>query len=220
MDTELIKVVQQAVRDGPTSASWIVILISLISAGLGAFLGSYLKRKGEHLATRDDFDELLLQIKAQTKVTEEIKQELSGKLWIAQKQWELKREIYKSVLEVIDETRSAMKKVDYKWGPVPFGASPDEAARLQENRQDSVEDARVRISRATRKLHHTAVFSQVVLSEEAIQTLMNLLDMLEEEGDADLDDYLPAWIRETDQVYRTLIDEARHELGAMPIKGH
>ncbi len=80
MDPDLIKLIQRAVRDGLTSASWIVTLVGLSAAAAGAFLGSYFKRKGEHLATREDFDELLRQIKAQTKATEEIKGEIQRDL--------------------------------------------------------------------------------------------------------------------------------------------
>ncbi len=80
MDAELIKIINRAVRDGLTSASGLVILIVIIGAGVGSFLGSYLKSKGEHLATKEDFDELLGQIKAQTAATEEIKGEIQQKL--------------------------------------------------------------------------------------------------------------------------------------------
>jgi hypothetical protein len=80
MDPELIKLIQQAVRDGLALGSWIFILLGLIAAGAGAFLGSYLKTKGEHLATKEDFNELLQQLKAQTKATEEIKGEISERV--------------------------------------------------------------------------------------------------------------------------------------------
>ncbi len=40
---------------------------------MGAFFGSYLKKKGEARAAREEFDELLRQLAAQTKATEDVK---------------------------------------------------------------------------------------------------------------------------------------------------
>ena len=80
MDPELLKLIQQAAREGVSAASWAVMLLALASAGIGAFVGAYLKRRGENLATREDFDDLLQQIKAQTKATEEIKAEVQRDL--------------------------------------------------------------------------------------------------------------------------------------------
>ena len=80
MDPELLKFIAGAVHSGLVSASWIVLVVSLIAAGGGAFLGAYLKSKGEHLATKEDFDDLLQQIKVQTKATEEIKADVQRDL--------------------------------------------------------------------------------------------------------------------------------------------
>jgi hypothetical protein len=73
MDPETLRLLQKAVSDGILSASWIMVLTAVISAGVGAFLGSYLKKKGEDVAIRENFQEVLRQLKAQTEATEEIK---------------------------------------------------------------------------------------------------------------------------------------------------
>ncbi|WP_139056982.1 hypothetical protein [Halopseudomonas pachastrellae] len=58
-----------------------VFTITTISAFVGGTLGalatSYLKKKGENLATKEDFDELLRQLKMTTHETESIKIELT-----------------------------------------------------------------------------------------------------------------------------------------------
>jgi hypothetical protein len=59
---------------------WGIPVLSFVFAGAGAYLGSYLKRKGENLATKEDFDELLRQLKLTTEATEQIKAQ-----WSAQK---------------------------------------------------------------------------------------------------------------------------------------
>jgi hypothetical protein len=80
MDPELVKLIQQAVRDGLTSSAWIVMVTGIIAAGLGAFVGAYLKGKAEHLATKEDFGELLRQMEVQTSATEQIKADVAEKL--------------------------------------------------------------------------------------------------------------------------------------------
>lgn len=63
-----------------------------IFAGAGGFLGSYLKRKGENLATHEDINRLVDQVRAVTKATKEIEAKISDDVWDRQKRWELKRE--------------------------------------------------------------------------------------------------------------------------------
>jgi hypothetical protein len=61
-------------------------------AGFGAYLGSYLKKKGENLATREDITDLVTQVRAVTTATKEIEAKISDAMWDRQKRWELKRE--------------------------------------------------------------------------------------------------------------------------------
>jgi hypothetical protein len=62
-------------------------------AGAGGYLGAYLKRKGENLATHEDIDKLVKQVSAVTTATKEIEAKISSDMWDRQKQWELKREV-------------------------------------------------------------------------------------------------------------------------------
>src|ERR1700689_1834778 len=69
------------------------LLFFALFAGVGAFLGSYLKRKGENLATQEDIDKLVRQIRAVTEATKEIEAKISNDMWDRQKRWEMKREV-------------------------------------------------------------------------------------------------------------------------------
>lgn len=72
MDPELVKLIHTTIKEGITSFSWTVMALGLLSAGIGAFLGSYLKKRGELRATTDNFNELLRQLKEQTEATQAI----------------------------------------------------------------------------------------------------------------------------------------------------
>ena len=57
---------------------WSVLLAGLAATLglLGGWLGAYAKVKGEHLATREDFDEALRQLRQNTQAVEDVKQQL------------------------------------------------------------------------------------------------------------------------------------------------
>jgi hypothetical protein len=67
--------------------------LSLVGGWAGAYFGSYLKKKGENLATHEDIDKLVDQVRVVTQTTKEIEAKISDEVWDRQKRWELKREV-------------------------------------------------------------------------------------------------------------------------------
>jgi hypothetical protein len=80
MDEQTISLIERAVHEGLTSSSWIILVIIIVGAGIAAFLGSYLAKKGEQHAIKENFDDVLRQVHAQTKTTEEVKREIAKEL--------------------------------------------------------------------------------------------------------------------------------------------
>src|SRR3990172_5886370 len=58
----------------------LVTAISLVSGAVAAFFVPYLKKRGENLATKADFVEILQQLKATTTLAEGIKSDINAKL--------------------------------------------------------------------------------------------------------------------------------------------
>lgn len=73
---ELLELIREIIVNGVSlriTTLTYVFLISLISAGLGAFLGAYFKKRGEEQALRDTFEEVKERLGQTTLLTEEIK---------------------------------------------------------------------------------------------------------------------------------------------------
>ena len=95
-----------------------VAVFSFLSGGIGAYLGSYLKKKGENLATHEDIDKLVEQVRAVTTTTKEIEAKISGELWDRQKRWEAKRD---SLLGAVKSLSSVDKHFSFFREIVDFG---------------------------------------------------------------------------------------------------
>jgi hypothetical protein len=91
-----------------TDLTWLLAIVPFLSAGIGAYLGSYLKKKGENLATHEDISKLVDQVSAVTKATKEIEAKISSDLWNRQKQWELRREMILDVSKAVSEMEDVL----------------------------------------------------------------------------------------------------------------
>lgn len=65
---------------------------TFVAGGAGAYLGSYLKKKGENLATHEDIGKLVDQMKAVTQATKEIEAQISDKVWNRQRRWDVMKD--------------------------------------------------------------------------------------------------------------------------------
>jgi hypothetical protein len=85
----------------------VTFVSSSLSAGAGAFIGSYLKKKGESLATHEDIKMLVDQVRIVTQATKEIEAKISNEIWNRQRQWELRRDAVYSVMQAMGQAEAA-----------------------------------------------------------------------------------------------------------------
>lgn len=94
-------------------------LINLIALGFAAiaggffgwFLKPYLGKKGQDLATREDMDKVLGEVRALTTTTKGIEGKISGEVWDRQKRWELKRDVLFEAVKKSAAVHQALMKV-------------------------------------------------------------------------------------------------------------
>lgn len=74
-----------------------VFVTTALGSGVGAYLGSYLKKKGENLATHEDIDKLIDQVAAVTTTTKKIEANISTEMWQRERKSDLQLKAIDSV---------------------------------------------------------------------------------------------------------------------------
>jgi|WetSurMetagenome_2_1015567.scaffolds.fasta_scaffold140177_2 hypothetical protein len=90
MQNDLIREIANAIVSESLLKNWhfwiMMLLISVVSTAIGGFLLSYSKRRGEALATKADLADILRQLEQTTRVSEEVKANVSHSNWV-QREW-------------------------------------------------------------------------------------------------------------------------------------
>lgn len=94
----------------PTVVLWVLSIV--LALFIGGFLKSYISKKGENLATHEDIEKLVDQVKAVTQTTKEIEARISGELWDRQKQWEMKRDVLFEAAKRVSAVLQTLKGLD------------------------------------------------------------------------------------------------------------
>jgi hypothetical protein len=84
------------------------LVITACVAGVSAYPGSYLRKKGENTALHEDINKLVDQVSAVTAATETIRAQIGSDLWTRQIVWQQKREAYAKVLTVSHAVRESL----------------------------------------------------------------------------------------------------------------
>jgi hypothetical protein len=79
-------------------------LTTFVCSGLGAYLGSYLKKKAENKAVHEDIQKLVDQMRAVTNATKEIEAKISTDMWHRQNRWEMRKD---AILEALRDFGTA-----------------------------------------------------------------------------------------------------------------
>ncbi len=79
-------------------------ITTFVFAGGGAYFGAYLRKKGENLATHEDLDALVEQMKAVTNATKQIEAQISTDVWHRQSRWEMRKT---AILEALRDFATA-----------------------------------------------------------------------------------------------------------------
>lgn len=91
-----------------TYPSWAFWLFTTLSSGGAAYFGAYLKKKGENVATSEDFAELIAQIKRTTEATKAIEERIAHEFSHKTRIWEMKQEALYDVLAALGKMEETL----------------------------------------------------------------------------------------------------------------
>ena len=203
-------IVRNALAEG-FAFPWWAYLISFAIAFVGAYFGSYMKRKAENLATKEDFNDLLVQVRRTTEETEKIKAEISRVSWVDQQRWNLKRELYLELLDSIYSEREALFKLDDEQArPLP---TENEVLVLREK---FIVDNREQSLAAIKRISKVRGIAGVLLTDEAQQALDELALAWHQTIDGDPKNFYTDRRNAADKAYKVVLASATKDLDVKP----
>lgn len=192
----------------PVSAPWLGYMAIIVVSFAGGYFGSYFKKKGEHLATREEFNTLLAQTRKTTEDTERIKIELARHNWLGQQQWQLREKHYAEILESMFKLKITLEE------RIGYYRAPGSAQRDDHIRTKHFEDQTYLGAEAFEKVQRLTGPASIVISDRAVQALTGLgrehRDILERS--VNLAEYLNAFQAAVSASYERVLEEAKVQL--------
>lgn len=207
--------IELAIRTGlghPLLVPWLGYLIVAALAFAGGFFGSYLKKKGEFLASREEFATLLEQTKQTTHDTESIKIELAGLTWLNQRQWQLREKYYAEILEALCKLKVSLEE------RVAYYRDPASEQRDDHIRSRHFEDQTYLGAEAFEKVQRLTGPAAIVMSHRAVAALEELGKAQRDAGEhgVTLAGYLRAFLVAVNDTNAVVLEEAKAALLGMP----
>ena len=202
MNPEEIKTILES------SFPWWGYFFAFILAFFGSFLGTYTKRKAENLATKEDFDDLLLQVKKTTETTENIKANILKVSWVDQQRWQLKRELYLDLLAALYSEKEAIFKLsDEEKRTVP---TDSEVLAL---REEFIKNNRSQSLAAIEQISKIRGVAGVLLTDESLKALDELAESWYESFERESTDFYSVRLAAADKAYSIVLKAATKDLG-------
>jgi hypothetical protein len=130
----------------------------LVTAALGAYLGSYLKKKGENFATHEDIQKLVDQVRE----TERVKAEIADRMWDRQRRWDAKKDLYMEIYSSIHKLHDLLIEVGV------FRGGGDQP-RLEESMNQLKSDFD--------KFNRVGFVAPLFFSDAALVSIMNITEL-------------------------------------------
>jgi hypothetical protein len=175
---------------------------------VGAYFGSYIKRKAEDRAAQENYEKLREQLRKTTLDTEEIKTTLLRKNWLTQQQWELRERHYAALLTQLTKLRLSLKdRASYFIEPGsehdPKRSEGEHFRKLSEIGSESYQTLCELIGPASIFLSNTAIGSlENLMREHWHVTEFSVCDA----------EYVEQSLRLVDVAYKAVLSEAKAEL--------
>ena len=185
-----------------------LMLAGIIAVGwlVKSFIPKYLNKKAENFATKEDFNQLLELEKTTTREIESIKGQISKGVWIDQRRWDLKRELYTNLLETFHELRKTTANVAATY-------SPDQDKEFIERNKEFYDGQKTRQRELLDEAGRLTAVAALIIDGKAL----GAIDSFRKESillgaEDDPYKYMLSLSDSADRTYRLLLSEARADL--------
>lgn len=143
--------------------AWVLSTVGALF--VGGYLASYMKKKGENYATKEDAADILTQIKVTTQATKEIESKISSELWNKQKQWEVKKEAIFNCVKRISQVEEALvglhalRQIEQKPGDIDFETAQHEKVMAWRDASAAFDEAKFMIEITCGKETREAIYA-------------------------------------------------------------
>ena len=103
-------------------------ILTVVGSFVGAFVSPYLTTKGKNLATHEDINGLVDQVKAVTMATKEIEAKVSSEVWDQQKRWETRKEILFDAVRHVARAQAILTDTVVSIGKIDAAKTRDDKA--------------------------------------------------------------------------------------------
>lgn len=218
MTADESRILAEIVSENIDSSASIIYLIgglvAFTASLIGAYIGTYLKKKAENKAHDDHFNKLNEQLRKTTRDTEEIKLTLANNNWVDQQHWSIREKYYNQLITHLSNWRAALSERNFCY--LNPGSEHDMSIENGEGYRKLVE----RCFESKKEVKELIGPTLIFLSEETIEALNKLFgdiwvidETVTSESDIAMDKF-----KLIDSTRNIILDEARREL-RKPVNG-
>lgn len=215
MTPEHIQAMAHGIAAGLSSdARWLPSIVVVLVAGLSAYFGSYLRKKSEYRAAREEFATLKQQLIETTQSVEEIKLSLAGKGWVRQQHWSHREKHY---LELLSRLWTLMFCSEALYSYLGRGGNHDDSDHKEQYERKLIYQR----SEALDALMHAIGPAAVFLPEPAMKSLREIISASESiKGNADdAYEFYGLWGETAKLAYDAVLLEAKKDLATADLAG-
>jgi hypothetical protein len=111
--------------------TWVLLALGVVVGAFGGYLKAYLSQKGQNLATHEDINKLVDQVRAVTTTAKQIEAKISDDVWDRQKRWELKRDLLIDIVRKTIAMQVALQRLYAVRLTTKDSSDPENPARLE-----------------------------------------------------------------------------------------
>mgnify|MGYP001250335590 CR=1 FL=1 len=93
-------------------AWWGYLIVAVFYTVSTVYLTSYIKKKAKDLATKENLENLKLQLHETTVLTKSIEQHITSDVWVAQQRWQIKKDFYSDALAKFETIVDGLRLIE------------------------------------------------------------------------------------------------------------